>query len=764
MANLDWITGIKTDLSPFADTTASGPRIQWTEESGIRLRASWEARGEEYSARFLNDPANGTVSVEFKGDRMSYRSFLAGPHLGDVQNLAQRLRTYHPDSFYVETRAALAEGPTPEPEPVLKAVHNALKKDSRGLTQVVFLTGDAGAGKTVSLKKLVTDHSIAYLSGNVSQTFLYINAQGKALSTFDQALSVELDDLRSRLSYDMIAPLVRNDLIVPIIDGFDELLGSSYDDAFSSLSRFLEILKGSGRLIACARSTYYEQEFLSRVTQSNDENLSWMVDRIQILDWNARERKELVVHRCSSLRVPISNPESVVAGVEAAFHTGKLSELSGKPFFVDRVTDLVLDGKIIETEGDALQSLVDAYLTREAGKKLLNADGEPLLTVDQLQLLLLELANEMWLQESRWLTTGTVRELVELVVDDFGLREQVQEYLHMRGTMLGFLTSAAGGKRIEFEHELMFSYFLALAMIREIKSGLQADDPNTGKRIIQRFLPRGVLPATVPDIVAELIAQDMVSLLGVIRVICSAAGSLDIREDQSRENAGAIIAGMARKLRDLDRFAMHDVTFAGLALENVTFLRCTFARVMFRRTDLSKAKFVGCSASETSFIQVKVDPAITRLDILGVSLSTDVVGLRRFPSEAEVYAPAEIDRLLSECGFPGIQIGVSIGVEHSALEFISRFAQAFESSNLIWPEDPSMGWLGRAQEWPTIRSILLDLGLLAKEMRPLKGGARESLRRHFDPTELIQGVFLRATSENAIGQFWSRMRSLYPES
>ena len=58
----------------------------------------------------------------------------------------------------------------------------------------------------------------------------------------------DLQDLRSRFSYNAVPPLVRNGLVVPVIDGFDELLGSGgYDEAFSSLAAFIAPIRWSRR-------------------------------------------------------------------------------------------------------------------------------------------------------------------------------------------------------------------------------------------------------------------------------------------------------------------------------------------------------------------------------------------------------------------------------------------------------------------------------------------------------------------------------------
>ena len=128
-----------------------------------------------------------------------------------------------------------------------------------------MVTGEAGSGKTRVLQELVRRQADSYLRGQTNKLFLYVNAQGRALARLNEALATELQDLRVNLTYHSVATLARVGIVIPVIDGFDELLGvSGYDDAFSSLAQFLEQMEGQGCLVASARSVYYEAEFLAR--------------------------------------------------------------------------------------------------------------------------------------------------------------------------------------------------------------------------------------------------------------------------------------------------------------------------------------------------------------------------------------------------------------------------------------------------------------------------------------------------------------------
>src|SRR5690606_7478806 len=91
-------------------------------------------------------------------------------------------------------------------------------------------------------------------------------------------------------------------------------------------------------------------------------------------------------------------------------------ELKTRPFFVAKVTQLLLDGEPIDSSESLLKVLSDAYLERERAQKLLDRDGRALLSREQITSLYCELAEEMWRQETRELDRRSVQDIAEYVV------------------------------------------------------------------------------------------------------------------------------------------------------------------------------------------------------------------------------------------------------------------------------------------------------------------------------------------------------------
>ena len=135
-----------------------------------------------------------------------------------------------------------------------------------------------------------------------SPLFFYIDVQGRALSRLDDAMARDLQDLRSRFYYNAVPTLVRNGLLIPVIDGFDELLGTGgYVDAFSSLAALIAQLNGCGALVASARSAFFDYNGFRQNAErySGDGMLSYDIEAVKIEPWTDRDAEALVQKRAS---------------------------------------------------------------------------------------------------------------------------------------------------------------------------------------------------------------------------------------------------------------------------------------------------------------------------------------------------------------------------------------------------------------------------------------------------------------------------------
>ena len=212
------------DLEGFAD-----PRTDvLVDATGATIAAIWTQRGRDREAEFRLSTDGDFRWIPSEGAPQTYRQFLCSESLADFDQLADAIvRAFPPARHYVPTQASLdsngaATAWRPSHELMLKRSSDALG-DPSGKTQLLFLKGDAGSGKTTLLREVTRTQADLYRQGKSPFLYLYVSAQGRALSNLRDAPSGEWTICGLASPVMAIPPLVRQGLIVPVIDGFDEL-------------------------------------------------------------------------------------------------------------------------------------------------------------------------------------------------------------------------------------------------------------------------------------------------------------------------------------------------------------------------------------------------------------------------------------------------------------------------------------------------------------------------------------------------------------
>jgi hypothetical protein len=247
-----WETRLQQDLRGFADR-GNEPRV---ETDGHTLEAVWTTRGKTQSQLFSLTPEGVLRWVGKAGDE-SYSEFLTSDTMADFRQLAAAITSgiARQDAFVAseaiveDARPTTASEITATPAALTDLAENA-RLHAEDRTSLYFVKGDPGAGKTTLLREATALQAERYLKGESGFLFFYVSAQGRELSNLRDAFSGELDDLRAAFTRDAIATLARRGLLVPIVDGFDELLGTTgYGGAFSSLQSLLVELQGLGAVV-----------------------------------------------------------------------------------------------------------------------------------------------------------------------------------------------------------------------------------------------------------------------------------------------------------------------------------------------------------------------------------------------------------------------------------------------------------------------------------------------------------------------------------
>ena len=377
-----------------------------------------------------------------------------------------------------------------------------------------------------------------------------------------------------------------------------------------------------------------------------------------------------------------------------------------------------------------------------------------------------ELAEEMWNQETRELDRGSVREVAEYVLDDGDMPESVRNIVIERMPTLAFLAPSEKHASVLFEHEVFFFHFLVRAFVNKYVR-------DTDMRVV---LSRSPLPEFVAERLAFELRQGnrLSSLNGLQEIVdrLSEAGRLEWhRMMQVRENAGLIVLALLREFADgngtrpeISGCTISTVIFPGSHLSNVTLRSCTLVNVEIRRTDLGATKFIDCNASDVLLVEPRVKVDSTRLELKGLRVPDEVAGIHELNDDGnrKIYAPEEIATVLRECGAPvaAMEPDGMRHVPHELRALLDRLIHAYEKANLLCDGDQNLQSLFGAQEWPALRRLLLEHGIVKLESRAARGRPKEFLRRRFAPHELMKGESRTSRVEPQIARFWDALEGM----
>lgn len=755
------------DLAVFSDL-GTAPAV--IEDVLSHIRVEWTRHDVKRIAQ-ADSPGNDrcVVSVD-DGKSTTYGEFLASPVMGDLGRLATKIgllrgvvrqrsarklgsgEVVYPMSWYVDPRLGAAPGSLGGEGSALQHLQGFADDRSIDSTRLLFVMAEAGQGKSSVLEEFTVQQAERYLQGNTRHLALYIDAQGRGLARLDEVIAKQLNELDFLLGYNALVALVREGLIVLVIDGFDELIGSrgTFDDAFRSLSAFMEILDGKGSLIAAGRSTYFVQEYEARGRLLSDAS-RYTLEQAFLKPWTHADQDRFVEIALRTTRLAEKRKAEVRTAFKEFHEDDQVRGLLSRPLFARDVLFILLDGgtKPADLTADRLiPYLAGEYLHREIKDKL-RAGGESFLTPEQLEEYYRHLAEEMWELETRELDVADAETIIDVYADDsWGLVGQAREMARARAGKLPFLVVGATSRRVRFEHEVFFGYFLASSLVPALEGSSSA----------LALLGRGRLDPMTADLVVQMtpLAQQQ----EVLRSLSRLAHSRHPRRIQIEVNAGALAAAVLRRSSNASKghsLEIHDILLAGEDLPGVTLENCNFQNVRFDRVDLRGAQLTACTAKSVLLEGVLIDPASTRLELHGLDPTTDVSGIQYEEGGLIdlTFDPVRVSEILTSVGIlEKVTDGPRLPVRPEVLNRVERLARAFRKANPIGVNHTRFGSLFTDSLGQNVVGTLVRHGLIAIDSpRQTRGPSQTFYRKRFDEAELM-GALLAPAADAAIEEAW----------
>lgn len=560
------------------------------------------------------------------------------------------------------------------------AVVNQLSLDRVGTALVSYLTSDAGEGKTTIINTIARQQSDRYKKKSSSFLVVPIELGGRPFLRFDDVVAAALlNRFRFPLFFDSFLELVRMRVIVPALDGFEEMfVEGAAGDAASALGNLMSALESSGSVVVAARQAYFDYKSLDTQARLYDalrgQSVSFSCVRVD--RWGREQFTEFLEkrnvadpHRVYDLLTQtLKADHPLLTRAVLVKHLAALVQQMG----IEAVIEQLDRGTT-----DHFGQLVHPILARES-IKWVDTSGEPLrpLLTEKEHILLLEgVALEMWSSETSTLPADVLEWAAELFCESnkkgASATRQVAERIKQHALLVNTPGSARG--MYQFDHEEFFHYFLGRAVASVITEGDSSD--------VKKLMRRTLLPQLVIEVAGATLngqSKDLPRVLARISAICKSEPGASF----VRENAGAIVIraidGNADEKPSIERATFDRQSLKGRRIDNVRFVDCEFAETEVNDKNLSNVVFDRC---RFELLDITSPSALAKATLV----DCDVRAIAPVDSSIATYSPARIKVLLTRYGgisHDGEEQGVQVEADDS-LKYTERVIRKFIRSSEV---------------------------------------------------------------------------------
>ncbi|MCR9249412.1 MAG: hypothetical protein NXI20_03280 [bacterium] len=684
---------IRQDIEAFADDTSD---VAIDRITGQILFARG---GKDYEFTVLKKEDH-IKNVMYNNTEIPYLTFLT-KHVANLDSLAERIVAKRPPVQAYTDGPAVLETPLSgeiRDKSAIKLLDDECKEKDTFSSKIIFITADAGHGKTALLREYQFKQAQNYLQGNTDFLFWHIDLQGRQLLRLSEAFMGDLGELRiSGLWWQSIIRLIKHGKLIIGIDGFDELaVEQGSNDALGALSLIVNQMENSGTLVAASRRTFFDTEdYLkrSRLIEGKLNNLCHF-DQINLEDWDRETAILYLINR------GFESPEELFD--EICSHLGRQENhpILTRPFLLSQIAGAIITYGISASEfiggmtnpedpHKGVNSIIEAFVKREVDEKWKSKEtGQPYLSKDQHIEILSAVAEEMWKNQRDRLAIEIIETLTVILLDqwqieDKDLRLQVFEMVRMHALLV--IPIDGDNNYRKFEHPQFKDYFTA----RSLDLLINTAHSNSFTKPLTNFLSI----AQISDSLAlytfsntNLSNKDVKDVLNMLEDMVLS----EWKPTFLHINVGTLLPYI---LRDYDLSEMLEfkskVIYSSLIFENKQFRNFeihngTFLNTSFRGSSFENIKLINCELDEvcigsnTSFKNVQfIDCEFNGLK-LGDNDDSAIIE----------FAPIRVQQKFKELGIEVINTSMKLEFEsvkepHRHSKAIHRFLRSMRRTTFI---------------------------------------------------------------------------------
>ena len=521
-----------------------------------------------------------------------------------------------------------------------EALHSLLDWEPASTCSVTYVTSDGGEGKTTLTNYLAVEQARAYRAGTSSWLLLPIELGGRPFLRLDEiTVGTLVNKYRfSYLYYDSLIEFVKLGLIVPAIDGFEEMfIEDPAGDATSSLGRLLDSLDSNGRVLISARKAFFEFRNLGDQTRLYDSirGKSVAFSRLKLRRWS-REQFITYAERCH-----VSEADKLYTSIADALGDPN-HPLITRPVLIKQLVDGAHEPELRERfisllEGardEYLDTLIQTVIGREISRKWIDRTGDvakPLLEMEEHLRLLADVALEMWRTGAQSIRIDTLMLVVELFLENARKSTTVQHQV-MKWAPQHALLAKRDERFLQFDHEEIYSYFLARALAMELT--------RSSTESLQNTLRTAALSRTVASMLSVLAKNDRKRIVEVLQDVVRREGPSSV----AMENGATILSMLLVDSKHEPHLTVEQVVFPARlfnlrSLANVTFVKCSFGSI--EAGAWHNIRFVDSSIDELCF------GSASRFNCCSIDAQTTVRSVHQSTPEMTLFSPGKVKSFLT---------------------------------------------------------------------------------------------------------------------
>jgi hypothetical protein len=615
--------------------------------------------GQTLEFRIVSRP-DGADTVVFQDREMPYREFL-GRHLANLDILAERiLHRQSPIPGFVEGPASLQRVEAGDSTgSSLALLEQACNTPPTFASRVLFLTAEAGQGKTALLKQFQVTQAARFRRAQTPSLFWHVDLQGRQLLRLSEALLGDLGDMRiSGLWMPGIIRLLQHRLLILAIDGFDELAAEQGStDALGALALLVRDLGESGTIVAASRRTFFNTDDYLRRAQyfAQATGGSCEFDQLSLLPWGESEAKLFLSSVDFDGKTLEGRPNAYQELVEvlgAATHP-----MLTRPFLLSQIARALVLYDLAPREfvrglSDPLQGvgdLIRRFVRREVTEKWKQKDtGEAFLTEEQHFELLASIAEEMFSSQRILLPLEIIDALTAALLDTWTIeasrRPQIFAMVHMHALLVPL------NERMDlrgFEHEEFRDWFTAYALRRDVER-LATTDVGA----IVRMLSQSPLTDATARYVCALMDRQATTRIQIAHRLCALVTD-QWRSTYLQQNVGTLLPFLLDGVEPDSRISLDakivfgSLVFEGTRLTDVAFEHATLVRASLSRCTWKRVTFVDCNLGE---LTISRSSNFAECEFVDCRIDGIVLLSQTGEEDAREYAPDRVARTLETLG------------------------------------------------------------------------------------------------------------------